>query len=245
MPMLYSQTTRYLPKRLLSAAELIVAGILLAVLGTGLPTLMATPLNWGIAYTFFLLTCLLTLIFWPYGPLGWANRITLVRSVFIAIVAGALATNAFIDAIWLWLIMAVIALLLDGMDGWMARRTQSHSSFGARFDMEMDALLIMLLCMGLLKLEALGLWVLLMGSMRYLFVAASWPFPWLKKPLFISYRRKAVCVWQVVALLLALSPLTSHITATLLALSALASLIYSFGIDIWWLYKQPRLEGLI
>ncbi|KFC50268.1 CDP-alcohol phosphatidyltransferase, partial [Halomonas sp. SUBG004] len=53
-----------------------------------------------------------------------------------------------------------------------------------------------------------------------------------------SYRRKAVCVWQVVAMLLALTPLTSPLLAGLLAFSALVTLIYSFGVDIKWLYQH-------
>ena len=34
---------------------------------------------------------------------------------------------------------------LDGVDGWLARRSGIASAFGARFDMEIDALLILVL----------------------------------------------------------------------------------------------------
>jgi phosphatidylglycerophosphate synthase len=240
MPMFSNVSSYALPKRLYSAVELLLGGLLLIVVGSGLPLLMATPANWWVAYSFYTFISALTMVFWPYGSLGWANRVTLARAVLVALVAGALAANAFVEAIWQWLTIAVIALLLDGVDGWIARRTKSHSLFGARFDMELDALLILLLCAGLLRLESLGLWVLLIGGMRYLFVAASWQFPWLSKPLFESFRRKAVCVWQVVALLLALTPFTSHLIASLLAISALVSLTYSFGFDAWWLYRNSK-----
>jgi|TARA_R110000851_G_scaffold106964_2_gene226823 phosphatidylglycerophosphate synthase len=236
---LFSNTSSYtLPKRLNTAAELVVGGLLLLALGTGLPHLMATPANGWLALGLYTLISILVMLFWPHGSLGWANRVTLGRAVLVALVAGALANNAFVAAIWQWLAIAVIALLLDGVDGWIARRTQSHSLFGARFDMELDALLILLLSAGLLRLESLGLWVLMIGGMRYLFVAASWQFTWLSAPLYESFRRKAVCVWQVVALLLALTPLTSHLAASLLAISALVSLLYSFGADVKWLYYQ-------
>ena len=236
---LFSNTSSYaLPKRLNTAAELVVGGLLLLAVATGLPHLMATPANLWVALGLYMMVSIFVMFFWPHGSLGWANRVTLARAVLVALVAGALANNAFVSAIWQWLAIAVIALLLDGVDGWIARRTQSHSLFGARFDMELDALLILLLCAGLLRLESLGLWVLMIGGMRYLFVAASWPFAWLSEPLFASLRRKAVCVWQVVALLLALTPLTSHLAASLLAISALISLMYSFGADVKWLYHQ-------
>ncbi|MBR2514328.1 MAG: CDP-alcohol phosphatidyltransferase family protein [Halomonas sp.] len=232
-----------LPKRLYSAVELVLGGILLLIVGSGLPALMASPAHWAVAYGFYACISLLTLVFWPHGQLGWANRVTLARAALVAVVAGGLVGDAFIVALWQWLAIAVIALALDGLDGWIARRTQSHSAFGARFDMELDALLIMLLCVGLLKLApTIGAWVLIIGGIRYLFVAASWLLPWLGKPLFASFRRKAVCVWQVVALLLALTPLTSSLAASLFALSALITLVYSFGFDVWWLYKQRSVD---
>ncbi|MCP1319298.1 CDP-alcohol phosphatidyltransferase family protein [Halomonas sp. 707B3] len=238
MPHASNSSSYSFPKRLYSGVELLLGALLLIGLGTLLTPLMASASNWWVAGAFYALISLLVLAFWPHGPLGWANRVTLGRSVLISLVAGALVGEAFIQAIWLWLGVAVIALLLDGVDGWIARRTRSHSPFGARFDMELDALLITLLCIGLIVEESLGLWVLLIGGMRYLFVAASLPFPWLNEPLNESFRRKAVCVWQVVALLLALTPLTSSFLAGLLALSALMSLVYSFGVDVWWLHRK-------
>lgn len=240
MPLFSNTSSSPLPKCLCGAAELLLGGLLLIAVSKGLPLLMATPANWWVAFAFYIFISTLVIIFWPYGALGWANRVTLVRAVLVAVMAGALAANAFVGAIWQWLAIAVIALLLDGVDGWIARRTKSHTRFGARFDMELDALLILLLCAGLLRLESLGFWVLLIGAMRYLFIAASWQFPWLSKPLFASFRRKAVCVWQAVALLLALTPLTSHLVASLLAISALISLLYSFGVDVWWLYRKTQ-----
>ena len=240
MPHFLNISSYSLPKRVYSAGELLLGGLLLALIGTVLPQLMATSANWwvtGLSYAFI---ATLVLIYWPYGPLGWANRVTLTRAVLVALLTGALVANAFVAAIWQWLSIAVIALMLDGIDGWIARRTKSHTRFGARFDMELDALLILLLCVGLWRLESLGLWVVLIGGMRYLFVAASWQFTWLTRPLFESFRRKAVCVWQVVALLVALTPLTSHLLANLLAVSALISLTYSFGFDVWWLYRKRQ-----
>lgn len=232
--------TPLLSSRLYTAGELMVGSLVLLGVGSVLPTLMANTLNWGLAFGVYALISLLMMVFWSGGALGWANRITLLRAILVALTAGALANNVFTQAIWLWLVIATVALMLDGVDGWIARRTKSYSAFGARFDMELDALLILLLCIGLIQLESLGLWVLLIGLMRYFFVAASWHFTWLSAPLFASFRRKLVCVWQVSALLLALTPLTPPFLASLLAFSALVSLAYSFGMDTRWLYKQSR-----
>lgn len=229
-----------LARRGITAVELSLGGVAFVLLGGRLPGLLADSLNWGLAILCYASTSVLVMTYWPYGALGWANRVTLARSVLVALVAGALANEAFSVAIWTWLTLAVVSLLLDGIDGWVARRTRSYSRFGARFDMELDALLILLLSTGVMLSESLGGWVLLIGGMRYLFIVAGWGFAWLSAPLFDSLRRKAVCVWQVVALLLALTPLTDHLTSSLLALSALITLIYSFGVDVWWLYTQRR-----
>ena len=45
-----------------------------------------------------------------------------------------------------WIIsLGTVAMLLDGTDGRVARRTGTTSAFGARFDMELDAFLLLAL----------------------------------------------------------------------------------------------------
>ena len=173
------------------------------------------------------------------GGLGAANRVTLARGVLVALLAGTLADLALLAAHGEWLFaLALVALALDGVDGWVARRTGSASAVGARFDMELDAFFILMLCLALLLLERVGPWVLAIGAMRYAFVAASWHWPWFAGELPDSLRRKAVCVWQVAALMLALLPATPGLIATWLAATALAGLTLSFAVDVRWLYHH-------
>ena len=42
-------------------------------------------------------------------------------------------------------LLSSVALALDGVDGWVARRTRTVSALGARFDMEVDAFLVLML----------------------------------------------------------------------------------------------------
>ena len=64
--------------------------------------------------------------------------------------------------------LAVPALLvLDAVDGRVARRTGTTSSFGARFDGEADAFLILVL--SVYVAARLGSWVLVIGAARYAF----------------------------------------------------------------------------
>lgn len=233
-----AQSTVALSKRLHTAVEVVLIGLALVLTGLGFPRLIQGTGEWAVTLLVYLLIGALIVRFWSYGALGWANRVTLVRSALVALIAGGLIANVSTVGQWQWLGIAAAALLLDGVDGFVARRTHSESDFGARFDMELDALLILLLCLALLTTAGLGPWVLLIGAMRYAFVLASGAYPWLKTPLFPSWRRKAICVWQVSALLLALTPLTPSGVSALLALSALITLVYSFSVDVGWLYRR-------
>ncbi len=83
-----------------------------------------------------------------------------------------------------------------------------------------------------------GPWVLAIGAMRYAFVAAMRPWPWLERPLPESRRRKLVCVWQVGSLLLCLLPAVGGAPAAPLLALALALLAWSFAVDVRWLHAK-------
>ncbi|CAM3906446.1 CDP-alcohol phosphatidyltransferase family protein [Vreelandella rituensis] len=177
--------------------------------------------------------------YWRQGALGWANRVTLLRGILILLLTAALFSPDSFEARRLtWLGMATLALLLDGLDGWVARRQGCQSELGARFDMELDAFFILVLCLGLVIADITGVWVMLIGLMRYAFVLSGHAWPWLKASLPESFRRKAVCVWQIMTLLVALLPFMPSDIALLLVSSALAALMVSFALDIRWLYRH-------
>jgi len=180
----------------------------------------------------------------PRRSLGPANRVTLGRSVLVATLAGALAGFPLVaQHAGLLAGMAFFALMLDGVDGWVARRWHCASDFGARFDMELDALLMLVLCGLLWLLDKAGLWVIAIGAMRYLFVLAMYVWPWLDAGLPDSRRRKGVCVWQVASLLLCLLPAVRGSLATALLVVALALLALSFAVDVRWLYRQRAVSS--
>lgn len=171
--------------------------------------------------------------------LGWANRITLGRAVIASALAGALAYPAlFIEQAFAVIGLTLLALAMDGIDGWLARRLDEASDFGAHFDMETDAVLILVLCAGLWLSDLAPAWVLLIGLMRPAFVVAGRLLPWLTRPLPPRIRRKAVCAFEIAALPCALLPfLDAGLRTGLLAMAALA-LLLSFLSDIVWLYRH-------
>ncbi|MCM2971698.1 CDP-alcohol phosphatidyltransferase family protein [Larsenimonas suaedae] len=172
--------------------------------------------------------------------LGWANAVTGVRAVLVCFMTGVAMFPETLEVhLMSFLALALIALCLDGVDGWVARRKGESSPLGARFDMELDAAFILLLSFSVIQLDKAGVWVLMIGGMRYLFILASLWLPALKKPLYDSWRRKAICVVQVLALMVCLVPLVSASVSAWLAALALLLLVYSFAVDTHWLLQQP------
>ena len=78
-----------------------------------------------------------------FGP---ANIVTFARALLSGVVA-VLVVAAYAGSDHRTTLVAVgtVALVLDWVDGQVARRTHAESAFGARFDMEVDAFLILVL----------------------------------------------------------------------------------------------------
>ncbi|OFW00633.1 MAG: hypothetical protein A3I61_12710 [Acidobacteria bacterium RIFCSPLOWO2_02_FULL_68_18] len=174
----------------------------------------------------------------PFTAFGAANAVTTIRVALVALAAGLVGRDADAAALWFALALAGTEVALDGVDGWLARRSGLASAFGARFDMETDALLILVLSVLVWQHEKAGAWVLLCGLMRYLFVAAGWLRAWLRRPLRSTFRGKAVAVMQVAGLGAALAPSVQPPQSTVIALATLAALAWSFAVDILWLKRQ-------
>jgi phosphatidylglycerophosphate synthase len=178
----------------------------------------------------------------PFAQYGPGNQLTTARAMLVALVAAMIGETGLghVQAGAAGASLLVVAL--DGMDGWLARRTHMASEFGARFDMEVDALLIFVLSVLAWRCGKAGAWVLASGAMRYVFVAAGWRAPWLRAPLPPSRRRQSVCVIQVVGLSLAVMPLTAPPLSDLLAALVVGSLCYSFAVDVQWLWQHRSPE---
>jgi phosphatidylglycerophosphate synthase len=174
------------------------------------------------------------------GPgIGPANRVTLLRAAIVLPVLALGLQPVGLDVLGSWWILALstVAMVLDGVDGRVARRTGTETSFGARFDMELDAALILALSILVWAGGKAGRWVLLVGLMRYAFVAAGWVVPTLRGPLPESFRRKVVCVVQGVALLVAFGPIIPVSVAAPVCGLALTALTWSFAVDVRWLLR--------
>ena len=147
----------------------------------------------------------------------------------------ALVAHSFNQAVPVTLLvsLAVIALALDAVDGWVARRTRTTATLGAHFDAEVDAFLILVLS-GYVARPA-GAWVLAIGAARYAFLAAGW-LPWMRSP---RYWRKVVAATQGIVLTIAAADVLPPALTQAILVAALALLAESFGRDA----RRPRSTG--
>ncbi len=233
--------------RLQLALHLLLAWPLVALGGVGLVFGLGLP-GWYVASA--------ALCFLPVAGLSWlglrhhtihrrwgaANRITLLRGGLIALVGGALPLAPVLDMAQAWVVavIAITALVLDGLDGWVARRRGLASPYGARFDMELDALLILLLCLLLALSGKVGPWVLGLGLLRPAFILAGKLWPRLAAPLPPSQRRRVICVVQVVTLAAAATPWIESPLTSVATGAAFALLLFSFAADTVWLIHHGR-----
>jgi phosphatidylglycerophosphate synthase len=171
----------------------------------------------------------------PFPRFGAANQLTSFRALLVSLVAALIGEpmHPVLAAA-----LAAVVTALDGVDGWLARRSNMASSFGARFDVEVDALLIQVLAILVWQYGKAGPWVLASGLLRYAFVASGWFCDWMNAPLSPTRRAKVICVVQLGALMLAILPWVPVPASNVIAALGLAALTYSFGVDIVRLWRQ-------
>lgn len=224
-----------LPKGFLSAAVLAV--ITAAFVSMLRPSVGVFGSGMAVGGTLLLLLCVAFLVLrhYPHDRFGLCNAVTLARAAMVVALLAMLWSGG---QGWDVMLVATIALSLDGVDGWLARRNGLTSDFGARFDMETDAALALVLAAHVWLGGATGPEVLLLGLMRYGFVLAFWPFPWLAAALPQRFGRKVVCVIQIAALILLQMPGFMPGQVQVVAWFAVVALIWSFGRDVLWLWRH-------
>jgi phosphatidylglycerophosphate synthase len=215
------------------AAQAVLLAVLAATVGLGLA-------GWVTGLAYALITVVLIQRglsrsgITEFGPADW---VTLTRMSLVGGVA-ALTADAFHGTVPVGLLVsiAVVALLLDWVDGQVARRTGTASAFGARFDMEVDSFLLLVL--SVYAARSAGAWVLVFGGMRYAFLAAGWVLPWMRARLPPRYWRKVVATTEGVVLVLAVADVLPRRLTLLALVAAMGLLLESFGRDVLWLWDN-------
>lgn len=167
---------------------------------------------------------------------GPADLVTIGRGLMACAVAGLTADLvAGHDVAAVVAGVAGPALVLDAVDGRVARRTGTVSALGGRLDGEVDAFLILVLSVAVAP--TLGWWVLAGGLARYAFGAAGWVLPWMRGSLEFRHWRKVVTAVTGIALTVAVADVLPRGVALVAVGVAHVLLAESFGRDVWSLWR--------
>ncbi len=173
----------------------------------------------------------------PTGAFGAANTLTACR-------LGGLLALALWPMPTLWIAGGAAALLLlDGADGWLARRFDQASDFGAFFDKEVDAFALLVLCLLAVQYQGIAPLLITAGLLRYVFAVLMH----LGNPPARTEPRtnaaRYLYVFMMGAVLLPFLPLPAWSQVVLW--TAVAGLVASFLPYFAWALRLPqRLAGL-
>lgn len=166
------------------------------------------------------------------GAFGAANTITLGRLALVTALGALPGTGPAAS------LLVLGALALDGLDGRVARRLGQASPFGAKLDMETDALLVAVAAVKLAVSGRLGAWILVPGGLRYAYAIALRFAPKARNDAPRTRFGRYACGILVVALAASLWPLEP--IQRPLAVCATALTVHSFARSAFWSFGKRR-----
>lgn len=178
--------------------------------------------------------------------LGWGNRLSLLRAVFIAAMMGFLLLpkpDAFDPLLWAPGVLYTLACAADFFDGYVARVTNHATRLGAVLDMSFDGLGVLAAALLAVLWGQVPAWYVLVGAARYLYLLGmalrsrlgkeNYPLPpRLERRIFAGLQMGFLAVM----LLPLFGPPGTHIAAALFGVP----LLVGFGRD--WLYTAGVLK---
>ncbi len=174
---------------------------------------------------------------YPHTHLGLGNVITLTRGAGIFVLAGQIVIDPS-GPNWIFAAIALALLLLDGLDGWAARRARLASPLGARVDVETDVAFALTLAALAVASGQVGLWFLALGLLRPGYLLAQRLWPRLNHPLPDAQWRRSMAAVQMGAQVVLISPLLRPEIAVWAGALLLGVMLASFGRDLHWLARR-------
>lgn len=169
---------------------------------------------------------------WRFNQAGnWLTgiRLILVMSV-LAFMPDLSSTAVFL--------LFLANLLLDPLDGIVARKMGQASYFGAVFDQEVDAAFVLSAGFYYWLACDVGIWILIPGLLRYVFRLAVWCFG---ADRFVEKRRPLLATFAGVNFILLTAAVILPVSIQLAALALSTSLfVFSFSISFLELYRAMR-----
>lgn len=130
---------------------------------------------------------------------GYANWISILRLLIIITLLGIFPLLKDLQLFLFFL----IAIILDGIDGFVARKLNSVTKQGGILDMEIDALMVLILtCIHVINFK-ISFWIVLPASFRYIYAWILYVHPLKsKKEMLPKIIRATIAVCFFLALLL-------------------------------------------
>lgn len=183
-------------------------------------------------------------VFYPHDRLGLCNIVTITRGAGIAVLAGLVVTpSAMVSLPWMgWLLVAVasLTLVLDGVDGWAARRSGLGSRFGARLDVETDVAFAIVLALLAWQGDKVGVWFLGLGLLRPAYLLAGSVWPALHAPLPPAMWRKSMAALQMSVQVALLAPIVVPPVSIWMGAALLGAMLASFTIDVAGQFRRDH-----
>lgn len=171
-----------------------------------------------------------------------ATLMTVARGTAAVVLAGFLVVERPGGLLaWLPALLFGAAALLDGLDGVIARLTETESAFGARLDVEMDSLVMLVGVTVAIRFGQAPIFYLAVGLVRYAFVAALWLRRQQGKEITElppRFSRRVLGASQLFVVFLVLSPAPGTTESRLLAVVAMIPFLLGFLRD--WLLVTGR-----
>lgn len=174
----------------------------------------------------------------PSLPLiyGYANWVSIIRFLCILI---TFYLHPYLKNNYL-LIIFTFSILLDGVDGFLARKFRHETHQGAILDMEIDALLVLLLAYIHISNNRITQWILIPASFRYIYawILLFQPFNNAKEkvPKFV---RATIAVIFFLALLTPFTNMSIKLSHIIVNISGVLIML-SFGVSYYFDFQQMR-----
>ena len=172
-----------------------------------------------------------------------ASKITYMRLTISLLLLIASVNSGIDKAIFeifynenIFIILALVSLILDGLDGSIARKYGNSSKFGELFDQESDNFLMFVLSISLYINKDIGIYVFLIPAYRYIFNVLMIKYTWLKNTLPDSLFRKSACVLTTLLMIISHDTYFNVYISNFIIVFALFIITFSFSKDIIWLY---------
>jgi len=161
-----------------------------------------------------------------YGPGNWVTFLRLIGLIYL------LTFYNDLDSFSIGTLASAI-IILDAVDGFVARKTNTVSEFGAWFDMETDAFYVALMGVILYQLGLVGYWILIPGFLKYVYSLGIWLFNVSEKQETSSKIGKYIAGFMFISLVLPF--FIPKDIATIILIFATIGIVFSFGRSTFFL----------